>query len=484
MTTTTSISSSNTGTLSSIGLGSGLDAQTIIDKLTALEMQPVTQLQTQETGLKTKLSAYGQLQSQISALQDKVQALSSTTLWGQTSVSSGDSSVVSGTTAGSNVPAGSYAVSVQSLAAAQTVTSGSFASSSSTLGTGTLTIELGSWNNATTPPGFTSQSGASPVSLTIDSADTSLASIRDKINAAGAGVTASIINDANGARLSLSSRTTGAVNGFRIGATGGLSALAYDPSTTGSQMTLNQSAANAQATINGIQVQSTTNTLTNVSDGLSLTLSQVSSTPVQLTVSANTDAVNTAVNDFVKAFNSLATLIQSDIKYDAGSKTGGPLVGDSTAGNLQWALRGIINQGSTASSMFSHLSDIGISMQEDGTLKVDATKLSNGLANQGELRKLFTADTGENASSGFMTRFNQLATSLLDINGSITTRQQGLQKSIDDNEKRQASITTRVNNYTANLQAQYQALDTKMASLNALSAYVAQQFGNKSSSSG
>src|SRR5205823_6066563 len=158
---------------------------------------------------------------------------------------------------GGGAASGSYSVTVQKLATSQTATSTAFASSSSTLSAGTLTIELGTWTGDP-ETGFTAKSGSSPVSITIGAGETSLSAIRDKINAANAGVTASIINDASGARLSIRSTSTGAENAFRLTATEstddgdastGLSALGYD-ATAASPMTRNQKAINAQATIN------------------------------------------------------------------------------------------------------------------------------------------------------------------------------------------------------------------------------------------
>lgn len=465
-----------TGTISSLGVGSGLDVNGIITKLMAVEQQPLTALQTADTGLKTQLSSYGQMQSLVSTLQTNAQALSSLTLWKQTAATSGDTSTVSASTS-SGAAAGNYSVTVQQLASGQTVTSGAYASDTTTVGSGTLSIQIGAYSGGPPATSFSPGTG-SAVAITVAATDT-LANIRDKINAAGAGVGATIINDVNGARLSLTSTATGAASGFQITASSGVSALGFDATNAASPMSLNQSAVNAKATVNGIAIESATNTMANVASGLTLTLSKLSATPVQVNVATDTSAVSKAVTDFVSAFNGVASFIKTQTAYDATSKTGGPLLGDSTTNSLQWGLRGIINQSSTASSVFSTLSSVGISMQADGTLAVDQTKLGNALNNLPELQKLFSADTGVSASSGFMTRFSNLANAALGIDGSITTRQQGLQTSISSNEKRQADMTTRLAQIQANLTAQYSQLDTTMAQMTALSNYVTQQFSTK-----
>lgn len=331
--------------------------------------------------------------------------------------------------------------------------------------------------------------------------DTSLSAIRDKINAAGAGVTASIVNDANGARLSIRSTETGQQNGFKITAsettddgdpTTGLSALAYDPSqpTLTSAMSLNKAAANAQATINGIQVESATNTFDNVADGLTFTVGKVISDEVAVTVGDDTASMETAVKSFVTAFNSLASYIKDQTKYVPSTTkgqqgTGGPLQGDRTTVGLLNQLRGIINTTSSASSSYQHLSDLGITMGTDGTLSVSTSKLETALANPSEVAKALATDGSDAGSSGFMDRFRDLGNQVTDsTNGSLTLRQNALNDAINHNQARQDQLTDRLSSYEARLRAQYQALDTQMASLTALNTYVNQQMSALIKSSG
>jgi flagellar hook-associated protein 2 len=476
--------------ISSLGVGSGLDAESIVTKLMAVERQPLQLLQTQESGLQTKLTSFGKLQSVFSDLQDAASDLASSSLWAQSAASSSDASALTVST-GAGAANGSYSINVQSLAASQIVTSGAFASSASTLDSGTLTIELGSWTGDPIS-GFSPKSGTTPLSITIGAGDTSLASIRDKINAAGAGVSATIINDASGARLSIRSTDTGAENAFRITATEdvddgaaatGLSALAYD-ATGASQLTRNQAAVNARATINGIDVSSASNTLSNVVDGLTVNLLKQTSSPVTVTVASDTDAVKKKIDAFVTAFNAVASYLRDQTKYDPGSKVGGPLQGDQAALSLQTQLRAVLNQASSASSTYGHLSDIGISMTSDGTLSTDSSKLANALNNLGELKKVFATQGADNASSGFMVRYKNLAQSLLDSGGALDTVTSSLGKQLKSVQTREDEFNNRLTAIEARIRAQYQALDTQMATLQGLSSYVTQQITamNKSSS--
>lgn len=469
-------------TISSLGVGSGLDSEGIISALLSVERRPISLLTEQTTEIKTQLSSVGKIQSLVAAMRDKAGAIGGVSLWGQTTVTSSDSASVGGFTT-NGATTGRYSVSVSQLASSQTVTmANAVASSASTIGDGTLQIELGSWNGTT----FTGD--GSPVTVTIGSDDTSLADIRDKINAAGAGVTATIVNDANGARLSIRSDETGEENGFRITATEniddndpntGLSVLGYDPGGTTS-MTLNQAALNAMAQVNGVDVESATNTLDGVGDGLTLTLTKTTASPVEVVVADDTEAIKTAIDEFVKAFNELATYIKDQTKYNESSKTGGPLQGDRTAIGLQWQLRGVINQGSSASDTWSRLSEVGITMTKDGTLSTSTTDLEEALKNPDELRKLLATDGTDAAGSGFMDRFKDLGNTVLGTEGSLTTLQASLEQRIERNDDRQDQMEDRLTRTEARIRAQYEALDTSMAKLNALSSYVSQQLASLS----
>jgi flagellar hook-associated protein 2 len=470
-------------TISSAGIGSGLDINGIVTQLMAIERQPLALLEREETKLSTRLSNFGKLQSLMSAMRDKAGSIASTTLWSQTAGTSADDKAVAVTTA-NGAAIGSYSVEVQQLASAQTVSSRVFEAGDTPaqFGPGTLTIELGTWTG-TPVSGFTPKAGASAVAITIDAADDTLAEVRDKINAAGAGVIATIVNDASGARLALRSATTGAENGFRVSASettddgvaaDGLSALAYD-ALGASQMTLYKSAANAQATINGIPIASATNQLTNVSDGVSLKLLQETTAPVEVTVETDTKAAKTAIEDFVKAYNELANFIREQTKYDEGTKMAGAMQGDGLVVTLQRQLRNALNEGSTASATFSRLADIGITMKSDGTLETKSSALDNGLANLAELRKLLATDGTDTASSGFMLRFKELGDLMLGTNGAFESRTESLQTRIDTLNDRQAQMEARLAATEKRLRAQYTVLDRNMGQLNGLSNYMSQQ---------
>ncbi len=483
---------SGVGSITSTGLGSGLDVSGILEKLMAVEKRPLDQLQEQATALNTRLSNVGKLQGYFSALQAKANALTATTLWSATTATSADTSAVKVST-GTGAVAGSYAVQVNRLAVGQTVTSTAQAGSTATLSEGTLTIELGSYGAGDPAADFTPKAGASAVSIAIGAGDTSLGAIRDKINAAGAGVTATLVTDASGTRLSLRSRETGAENAFRVSvnegtddgnAATGLSALAFDATATGSPMTRSTSAANADLSVNGIALSSASNTLNNVVDGLTLSLSKVTAAPVDVSVTEDTASVKTAITDFVTAFNTLASFIKTQTAYNPDSKAAGALQGDQSTLALQNQLRAVLNEGSSASSAWSRLSEIGLTLKTDGTLDTNATKLDNALGKLPELRKLLAADGDSSATSGFVRRFKNLADAALGSEGVFATRTASIQASVTRNSKSQTAMEKRLEQTQARLQAQYSALDTTMARLSNLSTYMTQQISQFNKSSG
>jgi len=468
--------------ITSLGIGSGADINSIVTQLVALESRPLVQMRNAATTLQTQVSSYGQLSSLFGALQTAANNLTGSSLWNRSTATSSDDTAVA-VVGGSTAAAGSYAVSVQKLAANQTVVSTtSYADASALVGSGTLTLELGKWDLP--PMNFLPQVGRTPVTVPITAADT-LQTLRDKINGLGAGVNASIVTDSNGARLSLRSSDSGAENGFRMSVAdddldnsdaNGLSRFAFNPGGGSTQMEQKLAASNAEATVNGIAVVSARNELSGVVDGLTLRLRKENFGSASVAVTSDRDAVKTAIQSFADAYNALSKAITDQTKYDPGTKVGGPLQGDSAATGLQRQLRTLLNVASGASATFSRLSDVGLQVQRDGTLKVDSGKLDSATANLTELKKAFAnSDTGNSANDGFARRYATLATQVLGSDGSLTTRTEGLRDRITKNGEDQAALSDRVERFRTRLVAQYTVLDGNLSRLNALSSYVTRQ---------
>jgi flagellar hook-associated protein 2 len=380
-------------------------------------------------------------------------------------------------------------VAVQSLASVQTLATGVYAGATATPGGGTINIELGTWGAGQTS--FTPKTGATAIDITVAATDT-LADVRDKINAAGAGVTALIMTDASGSRLLIRSNTTGAENAFRTTVTDddgvntdatGLSALAY--TATAKVATQNQIAANAAATINGLAVSSASNTLTDIVDGLTLKLASVTTTSATVDVVTDAAALKKTMTEFADAYSAVVKLIAVDTKYDATTKKGGLLLGDGAAVSLQRQLRTLAGSVSGASTPFARLSDAGFELQRDGSMTVNATRIDNALANLPELKKMFSnSSLTDPTLDGFAKRFKTVTAALLASDGSLTTRTEGLGQQLTRNQKDQDTLTIRLAATEKRIRAQYTALDTTMAQLSGTSSFVTNQIAawNKSSS--
>jgi flagellar hook-associated protein 2 len=478
------------GTISSAGIGSGLDVNNIVTQLMAVERQPLGRLQSTATSLQTQLSAFGQMKSLVAGLQDAARPLFAADSYSLSNASSTDPTSVSAGSTAKAVP-GIYAVSVTSLSAAQSIVSrtGQFTDAATVVGTGSLTLRLGSWNADRTV--FTAKTGSLDIAVPIGASENTLAGIRDKINAANAGVSATIVTDASGSRLALQSTAPGTANGFRVSVAdddatnadaAGLSRLAYDPAGAGAQMTLAQSAANAQATINGIAVDSSSNTLDNVIDGITFSLAKVTTQPVTVNVTRNTEAIKAMVTRFVTSYNALNTFLADATKYDAGTKQAALLQGDGTTTGIHNQLRALVSPASAASTTYATLSSIGVQLQKDGSLKVDDAKLASAVANLPELTKaLSTVDSAAPARNGFGKRFAAWTDGMLANGGALPGKTKSIQARIASNQKDQNAMSDRLSMIEKRLRTQYSALDTTMAKANALSKYVTQQFYTKSS---
>jgi flagellar hook-associated protein 2 len=488
--------------ITSLGIGSGLDINSMVSQLVALEGRPLEQMKSQASQLQTQVSSFGKLSSLFSSLQSAASKLTSSSLWAQSVAASSDSTSIS-IVGGSTAAGGNYAVSVQKLASPLTVASGTaFGSAGELVGQGQLTIELGAWQDVP-PMTFLPKLGGGQVIVDVAATDT-LQTLRDKINAAGAGVTASIVTDSSGARLSLRSANTGAENAFRIQAndTGdsnstdaaGLSRFAFDPpnmpapdpQNPTASMVLKQSAANAEATVNGIQVSSASNDLGTVVEGLTLRLHKQTAADVDISVTKDREGVKKAIQDFATAYNELTKTIADQTRYDPTTKAAGALQGDSTATGLLRQMRSLVNTASGASGTFPRLSNLGLEIQRDGTLSVDSAKLDAATLDLSELRKaLANNDTLDAGNNGLARRYATLASQVLGVDGSLTTRTEGLRERLSRNSVEQERLSDRVDKYKARLVAQYTAMDANLSKLNALSSYMTAQLAalSKSSSS-
>ena len=442
--------------ISSVGIGSGIDVKTIVEKLVALEKRPLVALQTKEASIQSQISTFSQLKALTSTFSDAASALTRDSGWNSMSVGSTDATAASATVTGI-ASAGSYSFEVSKLAQAQTSVSGASAASGTTFGTGTLTIKVGT---------------ANAVDITLaDGDDTSLAGIASKINDKNAGLVATVITDSSGQRLMLRGSATGADNSFTVSASSGFAtapagALAFS---------VTQPAQNTEAKLNGLAISSATRDFGEIIPGLKFSAAKVTTGPVGLTVTADTATTKKGVQAFVDAYNAINDLLSTSTKYDSDTKTAGLLQGDTTALNLQNLLRTMVGAG-TKGGAFQTLSDIGIAVQRGGRLTVDSTKLDKALAtNAAGVKNLFANATGAEADKGIAVKFKTLTSSMLSFEGSFNSKSDALAAADKRNLSEQDKVNLRAAAVEKRLNAQYSALDSQMASLNALNTYVSQQ---------
>ncbi|GAO72767.1 flagellar filament capping protein FliD [Comamonas sp. E6] len=469
--------------ISSIGIGSGLEVETIVSQLVALESKPIAALQTKATGINTQISAFSQLKSQISNLQDQIDKLTKPATWLGNTLTSSNSTQVTGTATSSAVQA-TYDVEVSQMAAGQTIGSGLVASGT-TLGPGKLTISMGTYGTNGLTPNTKDGKNVS-FSVEIAAEDDSLAKIAAKINAAKGDVSATVLKDHTGERLVLQSKTTGVNSAFSVEAEGaGLQQFAYNG--TDGTMKRSVEAQDTLAKINGIDMASHTNVFEEVAAGVTLTVAQKSAkdaAPVRITIANDTATAKTALKNLVESYNALSSALKTMTAYDKDSKTAGTLQGDSTAINLQSALRRLLSGPGGEGGEFNSLSQMGIAFQADGTLKIDDTKLDKALKDPESMSKFFTADVADANQDGLAVRMKDFTSGLLATGGTFSTKDETLKNALKRNTADQERQTARVTAYEARVRAQYSRLDTQMASLKALDTYVAQQVAawNKSSS--
>jgi flagellar hook-associated protein 2 len=475
--------------ISSVGLGSGLDVKSIVSQLVALEKQPLTNLQTKATGIQTKISAFSQVKSLVSTLSDAAGKLSRDSAWSGLTLSSSNASAVTATVSGI-AAASTFSVGVQQLAQTQSTASKVVAANTDL--SGTLSIELGSWTTTpnSIPPNplaFAADTAKTSVSITIGSGD-SLSDVAAKINDSNAGVSATVLRDASGERLMIRSKDTGDLAGFRItaggGATAGLSALAFDPANGTTDTKMTQVAQNAKATLNGVEVSSKTNTLTDAIPGLSLQLTQVTTTDATVTASTDIAGMKKNIQDFVDAYNAVNTYLSDSTKYDDQTKEAGLLQGDATAVGLQNSLRRLMGSSAIGTTM-TRLADVGISMARGGNLTIGTVTaaqkaqgmmdLDSALKDPDSVKKLFAGNNNDDQTNGLALKIKNFTTGLLSLDGMMNSKADALDASLDRNADEQEKVNKRATSLETRLNKQYSALDAQMASLTALSNYVNQQ---------
>ena len=378
--------------ITSTGIGSGLDVESLVSQLVLAEVQPKeTRLNRSEAAFQAEISSYGLIKGALSSFQSVSKTVSDPATYQAKSASVSDYTKMSAS-ATNGVASGSYAITVSALAEKQSLaTAESYPTTSTTVGTGKLTISLGTTTydgNTDAYTGFTPKTGTTAVEISIDSSSSTLTGVRDAINGADAGVSASIVYDGSNYRLTLTAKDSGAENSIAITVddddlgdsdASGLSNLSF--SSTATSMIQTVAASDAALTINGLAVTSSSNIVTKAVDNLDITLKETFSTVETIIVSDNTSTIKTAVQGFVDGYNDLVKVLNQQTSYNPETGQGSTLTGDSTVRTLLGKIRNYMNdQVNNNLSSYGYAAQVGLKTKTlDGTIEIDATKFDAAL---------------------------------------------------------------------------------------------------------
>ncbi|MBM3114208.1 flagellar filament capping protein FliD [Jeongeupia naejangsanensis] len=495
--------------------GSGLDINSIVSQLMQIEQQPIAKLNTKEVSFQSQLSALGTVKGALSSFQSTVAALMDINkLNGVKATSSGTD--VATVTASNTADLGNFSLDVLKLAQRQRLTSqaGQFTSGDQVLvpkgsdvAKAKLTFTFGKIDAAATD-GFKPNASAPAKSVDISDINgdgqITLSEVRDAINKqSDLGVTASLVKDSdNSVRLVMTGANTGENYAFKVGVettdAGGatvasdLSKLAFDPNggttdangnlvANGFTILKDGFAQNAQAKVNGIDVSSASNTLTDVVGGLTITLLKTTtdtnnkSTPIQINSQRDSGAIKSALSAFVKAYNDVQTSITSVAGYNADTKASGILQGDASVRGVQNQLRSMLGEAFGGSDQaIKTMSQLGIAFQSDGKLALDSTKLDKAVTENldsvltfiGAYDKTKNPTKAPDSSQGsFGYKLNDMLDKMLTKGGTLDSRTDGINRSIKLLSEQRDAMTAKLTETEARIRKQYVALDQTLTKM-------------------
>ncbi|BCO08492.1 flagellar hook-associated protein 2 [Desulfolithobacter dissulfuricans] len=447
-------------TISFGGLATGLDTNGIIDAIMNVERQPLARLETDKTWLNNRLSAFTELDSKLNTFLDSIANLGDPDVLAKRSVSLSSSDYFSATVSSEALAGTSYQVEVLSIAQVQkTVSDAGFADkTSNTFGTGTLNLTVG-----TTTTG-----------IEITAENNSLEGIMQAINDAGLGVTASIINDGTASpyRLMLTGEDVG--TSFSLDTTG----LTGGTDTLGT-FTDTQTATQAHIQVDGIDIYSDNNTISEAIPGVTLDLTQTSTgTTTRVDVELNKTSIQSTIEEFAKGYNEVIQFITG--QSTMGDTEAGVLAGDAGINSIKRHLQNMLTDPYSNSGVFSTLSELGFETQKDGTLVVNSEKLSDAIdTNLDSVTSLLAGDDGQ---SGLASEFQDYLESMTDSsNGMLAGRKEAINNNIEQIDAQIERTEARLAKREETLRAQYLAMEQLVSQWNSTGDYLMQQLDSISS---
>ena len=438
--------------ISSLGIGSGLDLQSLVDQLVKVERQPAeNRINRGQVAAQTKLSALGSLKAAVEKLSSAARGLDGLTVG--LKATSADDALVGATVSGETV-ASEYQLQVVQLASAQSLASEAFSSPTDSLGAGTLTLRVGS--------------EAAVISLA-DGADT-LDDLRVAINDSDLNVQAVVVRDGESYRLLLTSGESGSAGEVALEPGAGI-----DPRVGSAQMQVTAEARDAIFRVNGLELTSSSNSIDDVIPGLTISLRSVTEgeSSVKVVVEPDHGGLSTKLEEFAKVYNGLIDNITASSMVGAEGRNSGPLVGDATLRSLQSRIGGAVTarvDTEQENPAFSMLLDIGFSTDVSGRISLDATKLTSALEADEE--------GVENLVSAFGAALASTLETFTEDDGVLDSRTDALTGQIRRFTTEREALDRRMEQVEERLRAQFSALDTMLAQFQSTSTYLAQQLSS------
>lgn len=470
------------------GTGSGLDIDGLVASLVAAERLPAeARLNVREADLTTRNTVFSSAKSAVADFEIATNKLADPITFSQFIASSSDDTkaTISTTSAAS---LGSYQLAISALASAQTLASGSFSATTDTIGTGTLTISLGTPSyTGNTPDSYASFTQASSVEITIDSSNNTLSGVKDAINASGAGVTASILKNGSNYQLMLVSESTGLANSIAVSVSGdstgtdtdssGLSQLVY--SSSANQLQQYSAGSDASFSINGLAVTSTSNTVSDVIDGVTLNLLSTTTSALTIDVKTDTQSIVDDVQAFVDKYNSYSTLLTDLTAYDSVTGTSGALQGDWAARSIMTKIRSTLSEqvvGLTGS--YRSLTDVGISVDKSGVMSFDQSAFKTAFAAAPtDVSGVFSKTTVSGVSvEGVAEKLETLMEGFLASGGIFDTRTSNLSNELREIALDRADLARRMESLETRYLGQLNAMDSLLAEIETTGNFLTQQF--------
>lgn len=435
------------------GLGSGLNISEIVSVLVSSDTAAKkAQLARQTSNNTAMISGIGSLRSALTTFSSAMTKLNDSTApsFKAFAATSANENVVKASASGSAV-AGTYSVHVTELATSSRVASKLYDSSADTVAEGDLTINQGGKD-------YTIKVGAGAT----------LQSVRDQINKelGGKGFSANIISGEEGARLVIGSTTTGLGTDIKVSGVMDIDGTESMNSSASGAGFVTALAADAELTVDGIKITSSSNEVKDAISGLTLNLTGISGSATNITVAANNDGLKTSVQAFVDAYNTLQKAITSlttTSKDKDDNLVLGPLTNDPTTRSLLADIRSVLSEVGSGDQLTS-LSQLGINTQKDGTLEFNTTKFTSALNDKKLGPEIQTLFTGTN---GIFQRMNKAIDPYNTTDGSLMTRKNSLDKVAKNLSDQQAALDRRTESLTESLTKKYVALDTALGKMQA-----------------